>query len=211
MKKIGVLAMQGAFAEHIEALRRLGVAAVPVRLPGELKEVKGLIIPGGESTTIGKLLGEYRLVGELKKLIAKGFPVFGTCAGMVLLAKEVRGLDGNHSVELLGAMDIAVRRNAFGRQVDSFETDLDISVLGPPSFHAVFIRAPRIEKVGRGVEVLASLADGTPVAARQGNVVATAFHPELTADLRLHKHFLSLVDGNTRESQHEQGNAQQEA
>jgi len=200
MKKIGVLAMQGAFAEHIETLRLLGVAAVPVRLPGELKAVKGLIIPGGESTTIGKLLGEYRFVGELKKLIAKGFPVFGTCAGMVLLAKEVHGFDRNHSVELLSAMDISVRRNAFGRQVDSFETDLDISVLGPPSFHAVFIRAPWIEKVGNGVEVLASLADGTPVAAREGNIVATAFHPELTADLRLHKYFLSLVDGNSKVS-----------
>ncbi len=200
MKKIGVLAMQGAFAEHIETLRRLGVAAVPVRLPEELKGVKGLIIPGGESTTIGKLLGEYRLVGELKKLIAKGFPVFGTCAGMVLLAKEVHGLDGNHSVELLSAMDISVRRNAFGRQVDSFETDLNISALGPPPFHAVFIRAPWIEKAGKGVEILASLADGTPVAAREGNIVATAFHPELTADLRLHKYFLSLVDGNSRVS-----------
>jgi 5'-phosphate synthase pdxT subunit len=200
MKKIGVLAMQGAFVEHIETLRLLGVAGVPIRLPEELKGTKGLIIPGGESTTISKLMGEYRLVGELKKLIAKGFPVLGTCAGMVLLAKEVHGLDGNNSFELLGAMDIAVRRNAFGRQVDSFETDLNISVLGPPAFHAVFIRAPWIEKTGNGVQVLASLADGTPVAAREGNIVATAFHPELTADLRLHKYFLSLVDGNSRAS-----------
>jgi 5'-phosphate synthase pdxT subunit len=198
MKKIGVLAMQGAFVEHMETLHRLGVAAVPIRLPEELKGIKGLIIPGGESTTIGKLMSEYRLVDELKKLISKGLPVLGTCAGMVLLAKEVYGLDRNSSVELLSAMDIAVRRNAFGRQVDSFETDLNISVLGSPAFHAVFIRAPWIEKVGNGVEVLASLTDGTPVAARQGNIVATAFHPELTADLRLHKYFLSLVDGNSR-------------
>jgi 5'-phosphate synthase pdxT subunit len=200
MKKIGVLAMQGAFVEHIETLRLLGVAGVPVRLPEELKAVKGLIIPGGESTTMGKLMGEYRLVGELKKLIARGFPVFGTCAGMVLLAKEIHELNQHPSIEGLGAMDIAVRRNAFGRQVDSFETDLDISVLGPPSYHAVFIRAPWIDKVGNGVQVLASLADGTPVAAREGNIVATAFHPELTSDLRLHKYFLSLVDGNSRAS-----------
>jgi 5'-phosphate synthase pdxT subunit len=200
MKKIGVLAMQGAFVEHIETLRRLGAAAIPIKLPEELKGTKGLIIPGGESTTIGKLVSEYRLVGELKKLIARGFPVLGTCAGMVLLAKEVYELNQHPSVEGLGAMDISVRRNAFGRQVDSFETDLNISVLGPPLFHAVFIRAPRIEKIGNGVEILASLPDGTPVAAREGNVIATAFHPELTSDLRLHKYFLSLVDGNFKAS-----------
>lgn len=200
MKKIGVLAMQGAFVEHMETLRLLGVVGVPVRLPEELKGTKGLIIPGGESTTISKLIEEYRLVGELKKLIARGYPIFGTCAGMVLLAKEIHELNQYPSIEGLGAMDIAVRRNAFGRQVDSFETDLDISVLGPPSYHAVFIRAPWIDKVGNAVQVLASLADGTPVAAREGNIVATAFHPELTSDLRLHKYFLSLVDGNSRAS-----------
>jgi 5'-phosphate synthase pdxT subunit len=207
MKKIGVLAMQGAFIEHMDALRRLGVEAVSIRLPEELKGIKGLIIPGGESTTIGKLITEYRLKGELRKLIAQGIPVLGTCAGMILLAKELSGLDQ----ETLGVMGIRVRRNAFGRQVDSFETDLDISVLGPPPFHAVFIRAPWIEKVGERVEVLASLPDGTPVAAREGNLIATAFHPELTCDLRLHQYFLSLVDGAHRDRQHETCSAHRES
>ena len=192
MKKIGVLAMQGAFVEHIAVLRRLGVEAVPVRLSGEFKGLSALVIPGGESTTIGKLMRDYSLVDELRKLIAKGFPVMGTCAGMILLAKQVQGLK-QHTLE---AMDIEVRRNAFGRQVDSFETALDIPVLGQPPFPAVFIRAPRIEKVGDGVEVLASLRDGTAVAVRQGNLVATAFHPELTDDLRFHDYFLSIVNGN---------------
>jgi 5'-phosphate synthase pdxT subunit len=194
MKKIGVLAMQGAFVEHMAVLRRLGVEAVPVRLSGEFKGLSALVIPGGESTTIGKLMREYSLVDELRKLISKGFPVMGTCAGMILLAKQVQGLK-QHTLE---AMDIEVRRNAFGRQVDSFETALDIPVLGQPPFPAVFIRAPWIEKVGEGVEVLASLPDGTAVAVRQGNLVATAFHPELTEDLRLHDYFLSIVNGNSK-------------
>lgn len=194
MKKIGVLAMQGAFAEHMAVLRRLGVEAVPVRLSGEFKGLSALVIPGGESTTIGKLMREYSLVDEMRKLISKGFPVMGTCAGMILLAKQVQGLK-QHTLE---AMDIEVRRNAFGRQVDSFEMALDIPVLGQPPFPAVFIRAPWIEKVGEGVEVLASLPDGTAVAVRQGNLVATAFHPELTEDLRLHDYFLSIVNGNSK-------------
>ena len=194
MKKIGVLAMQGAFVEHMAVLRRLGVEAIPVRLSGEFKGLSALVIPGGESTTIGKLMQDYSLVDELRKLISKGFPVMGTCAGMILLAKQVRGLK-QHTLE---AMDIEVRRNAFGRQVDSFETALDIPVLGQPPFLAVFIRAPWIEKVGDGVEVLASLPDGTAVAVRQGNLVATAFHPELTDDLRFHDYFLSIVNGNPK-------------
>jgi 5'-phosphate synthase pdxT subunit len=194
MKKIGVLAMQGAFVEHIAALRRLKVEAVPIRLSGEFKGLNGLVIPGGESTTIGKLMRDYSLVDELKKLIAKGFPVMGTCAGMILLAKEVQGLN-QHT---LGAVDIKVKRNAFGRQVDSFEIALNIPVLGHAPFPAVFIRAPWIEKVGDGVEVLASLPDGTPVAARQGNLLVTAFHPELTSDLRFHHYFLSIVNGNSK-------------
>jgi 5'-phosphate synthase pdxT subunit len=194
MKKIGVLAMQGAFVEHIAALRRLKVEAVPIRLSGEFKGLNGLVIPGGESTTIGKLMRDYSLVDELKKLIAKGFPVMGTCAGMILLAKDVQGLN-QHT---LGAVDIKVRRNAFGRQVDSFEIALNIPVLGHAPFPAVFIRAPWIEKVGDGVEVLASLPDGTPVAARQGNLLVTAFHPELTSDLRFHHYFLSIVNGNSK-------------
>ncbi len=194
MKKIGVLAMQGAFVEHIAALCRLGVEAVPIRLSGEFKGLSGLVIPGGESTTIGKLMRDYRLVDELKKRISKGLPVLGTCAGMILLAKEVQGLN-QHTLE---AVDIRVKRNAFGRQVDSFEICLDIPVLGDLPFPAVFIRAPWIEKVGDGVEVLAKLPDGTPVAARQGNLLVTAFHPELTTDLRLHDYFLSIVNGNSK-------------
>ena len=195
MKKIGVLATQGAFVEHISALRQLGVEAVPVRRADELKGICGLVIPGGESTTICKLMREYSLVEEVGRLISKGLPVFGTCAGMILLAKEVLG-PNEHSLKV---MNIKVRRNAFGRQVDSFEADLDIPALGHPLFHAVFIRAPWIETAGEGVEILASLPDGTPVAAREGNLVATAFHPELTPDLRLHEYFLSVVDSHSKQ------------
>jgi 5'-phosphate synthase pdxT subunit len=191
MKKVGVLALQGSFVEHIAALGRLGVEAFPVRLPAELKGLGGLVMPGGESTTIGKLMREYHLVDELNRLIANGLPVFGTCAGMILLAKRVFGLDQ----QPLGAMHIEVRRNAFGRQVDSFESDLEVPVLGQSPFHAVFIRAPWIVRAGKGVEILASLPDGRPVAAREKNLVATAFHPELTTDLRFHDYFLTIVDG----------------
>jgi len=194
MKKIGVLAMQGAFIEHIAALRRLGVEAVPVRLSGEFQGLNALVIPGGESTTIGKLMRDYSLVDGLRNLIARGFPVMGTCAGMILLAKQVRGLK-QHTLE---AMDIEVRRNAFGRQVDSFETALDVPVLGQHPFPAIFIRAPWIEKVGDKVQVLASLPDGTAVAVRQGNMIATAFHPELTDDPRFHEYFLSIVNGHPK-------------
>lgn len=194
MRKVGVLALQGGYVEHIAALRRLGVQALPVRLPGELKGLGGLVIPGGESTTIEKLMAEYRLTEVLRKSIASGLPVLGTCAGMILLAKRVVGNDQGS----LGTMDIDVRRNAFGRQVDSFEADLDVPALGAPPFHAVFIRAPRIDRAGKGVEVLASLPDGTAVAAREGNLVATAFHPELTDDLRLHEYFLELVDARLK-------------
>ena len=191
MKKIGVLALQGAFVEHIALLRRLDVEAFPVRLPRELEGLDGLVIPCGESTTIGRLMKEYDLMTPLRRLAKEGFPMMGTCAGMILLAKQVSGID----VEPLGAMDIAVRRNAFGRQVDSFETDLEIPVIGESPFHAVFIRAPFIESAGDGVEVLARLPDGTGVAARQGNMLALAFHPELTDNLRLHEYFLSIVRG----------------
>jgi pyridoxal 5'-phosphate synthase pdxT subunit len=195
MKKIGVLAMQGAFVEHISALRQLGAEAVPVRRVEELKGICGLVIPGGESTTICKLMREYSLIEEVVKLIAKGLPVLGTCAGMILLAKEILG-PNEHSLK---AMNIKVRRNAFGRQVDSFEADLDIPALGHLPFRAVFIRAPWIEEAGEGVEILASLPDGTPVAAREGNIVAIAFHPELTPDLRLHEYFLSVVDSHSNQ------------
>ncbi|MEE8471378.1 MAG: pyridoxal 5'-phosphate synthase glutaminase subunit PdxT [Dehalococcoidia bacterium] len=194
MRKIGVLAMQGAFVEHVAALQRLGVEAVPVRLPGELEGLSGLVIPGGESTTIGKLMTEYRLGEELHRLIDKGFAVFGTCAGVILLAKRAFGSDR----QSLEAMDIDVRRNAFGRQVDSFEIDIDVPALGQPLFHAVFIRAPWIEKAGNGVQILASLPDGTPVAVREKNLVATCFHPELTTDLRFHSYFLGIVEGSLK-------------
>jgi len=191
LKRIGVLALQGAFVEHIALLRRLDVEAFPIRLPRELDGLDGLVIPGGESTTIGRLMSEYNLMAPLRRLAKEGFPIMGTCAGMILLAKQVSDIN----VELLAVMDIDVRRNAFGRQVDSFETDLEIPVIGELPFHAVFIRAPFIARAGDGVEVMSRLPDGTGVAARQGNVLALAFHPELTDDLRLHDYFLSMVCG----------------
>jgi 5'-phosphate synthase pdxT subunit len=189
MTTIGVLALQGDFREHREVLERLEVSVPEVRLPRDLAGLDGLILPGGESTTIVRLLGTSGLLDPLRSLARDGFPIWGTCAGMILLAKR---LDAS-GIPALEAMDIAVRRNAFGRQVDSFEADLSIPILGDPPFHAVFIRAPIIEQVGPGVEVLARLADGTPVAARQGRLLATAFHPELTSDLRLHRFFLQTA------------------
>lgn len=191
MKKIGVLAQQGAFVEHIAVLRRLEVEALPVRLAEELEGLDGLIIPGGESSSIGKLMQEYDLVEPVRRLAEQGFPIMGTCAGMILLARRASGLNP----EPLGAMDIDVRRNAFGRQVDSFETDLEIPAIDEPPFHAVFIRAPYIERAGDGVDILAWLPQGIGVAARQGNMIALAFHPELTNDLRLHHYFLGIVCG----------------
>ena len=192
MKKIGVLALQGAFAEHIALLLRLDAEAFPIRLPRELEGLDGLVIPGGESTAISKLMGEYDFMTPLSRLCSEGFPIMGTCAGMILLSKKMVDL----GVEPLGAMDIEVRRNAFGRQVDSFEADLEIPAIGEPRFHGVFIRAPFIQRAGDGVAVLARLPDGSAVAARQGYMLALAFHPELTDDLRLHSYFLSMVNGD---------------
>lgn len=189
--KIGVLALQGAFIEHISMLSRLGVEAFPIRLPSELDGLDGLVIPGGESTTIDKLMLDYNLMEPVRKLTSHGFPIWGTCAGMILLAKKVIGLDSN--LEPLGVMDIEVRRNAFGRQVNSFEADLSIPALGKEPFHGIFIRAPLIERVAPNVEVLCQLPDNTVVAARQGKMVACAFHPELTDDFRFHCYFLDLV------------------
>ncbi|MCK4963609.1 MAG: pyridoxal 5'-phosphate synthase glutaminase subunit PdxT [Dehalococcoidia bacterium] len=194
MKKIGVLALQGAFAEHIALLLRLDAEAFPIRLPRELEGLDGLVIPGGESTTISKLMGEYDFMTPLSRLCNEGFPIMGTCAGMILLSKKMVGL----GVEPLGAMDIDVSRNSFGRQVDSFEADLDIPAIGEPRFHGVFIRAPFIQRAGDGVAVLARLPDGSVVAARQGCMLALAFHPELTDDLRLHSYFLSMVNGDMK-------------
>ena len=189
--KIGVLALQGAFREHVQMLRALNVDAVEVRLPEQLRDLDGLIIPGGESTTIGKIATQYGLLEPIREMVAQGKPVWGTCAGMIVLAKDV-----GMRQPLIGVMDVKVKRNAFGRQVDSFETDLDIPEInnGDVSpFHAIFIRAPLMESVGENVRVLAKLEDGTIVAARQGNLLATSFHPELTRDARFHKYFLERV------------------
>ncbi len=186
--KIGVLALQGAFIEHVKMLRRLGVEAAEARLPGQLQDLDGLIIPGGESTTIGKLATSYDLIEPLRRF-AKDKPTWGTCAGMIFLAKDI-GIDAQ---PILGAMDITVDRNAFGRQVDSFEIALDIAGLSGPPFQAVFIRAPVVTAMGPGVEDLARLDDGRLVAVRQGHLLATAFHPELTGDLRLHSFFCAIV------------------
>jgi len=180
--RIGVLALQGAFIEHIYILRQLGSDALAVRLPEELEGLDGLIIPGGESTTMSRLMLDYKLMQPVRDLAKSGLPIMGTCAGVILLARDVPDFD----LETLQLMDIKVRRNAFGRQVDSFETDLEMPVLGENHFHAVFIRAPIIEEAKPEVEILARLSDGVTVAARQGKLVAAAFHPELTSDLRFH-------------------------
>ncbi len=190
--KIGVLASQGAFVEHIAALQQLGVEALPVRLPREIRGLDGLIIPGGETTSISKLMLDYNLINEIRNLAENGLPIFGTCAGMILLANEIP----DSEVEPLGVMKISVRRNAFGRQRESFETELSIPVLGEKPFPGVFIRAPIIEKSNNEVEILAKLADGTSVAAKQGKLLASAFHPELTDDLRFHQYFLDIVAGH---------------
>jgi 5'-phosphate synthase pdxT subunit len=192
MASIGVLALQGDFREHREVLEGMGIRAPEVRVPRELAGLAGLIIPGGESTTIAKLLGTSDLLEPLRKLAGGGFPIWGTCAGMILLAKR---LDAT-GIPALEAMDIGVRRNAFGRQVDSFEADLSIGALGAPPYRAIFIRAPIITDVGPGVEVVASLPDGSPVAAREGRLLASSFHPELTADRRFHRYFVEQVAGS---------------
>ena len=188
--RIGVLALQGAFAVHIVVLKRLGAEVREVRLPVDLAECDALVMPGGESTTMSKLLESSALFEPIAKRIADGMPVFGTCAGMILLAREV--LDGRPDQRSFGAIDIAVQRNAYGRQVDSFETDIAVGGLDD-AFHAVFIRAPRITRCGAGVTVLAE-HDGAPVLVRSNAVMAASFHPELTADDRVHQLFLSLVD-----------------
>lgn len=187
--KIGVLALQGAFIEHEKTLRQLGAEVAQVRLPEHLNGLDGLIIPGGESTTIGKLAVEYKLIDPLREF-AREKPTWGTCAGMIFLAKNI-GIDRQ---PILGLMNIDVNRNAFGRQIDSFEADLDIRGLEGGPFHAVFIRAPVATAAYDGVEVLARLDDQRIVAAQQGHLLATAFHPELTEDTRLHHYFLKLVE-----------------
>jgi len=193
--KIGVLALQGDFAEHVAILRTLGVEPVEVRLRSQLASLDALIIPGGESTTITRLLDIYEMREPIKRLGGQGLPIWGTCAGAIVLAKQATDLD-RPNLEL---MDIDVRRNAFGRQVDSFEADLEVTGLGDAPFHAVFIRAPTIERAGAAVEPLAKLEDGTLVAARQGHLLATVFHPELTADDRFHKLLVQLAEAYRRE------------
>ncbi len=189
--KIGVLALQGAFIEHLHTLRKLGVEAVEVRTAKELHGVDGLIIPGGESTTMLKLARHYHLIKPLQRMAKEGRPIMGTCAGMILLSNKITESD----MQTLCLMDIEVRRNAFGRKVDSFETALTVQAIGDAPFHAVFIRAPYIEHRGDGVEALARLDDGTVVAVRQGKLLACAFHPELTEDVRFHQYFLDIVAG----------------
>ncbi|MBN2500479.1 MAG: pyridoxal 5'-phosphate synthase glutaminase subunit PdxT [Anaerolineales bacterium] len=191
--KIGVLAIQGDFAEHINLLRRMGVECCEVRLPAQLAEIDGLIIPGGESTTIGKLAVDFELLEPLREF-GKHKPIWGTCAGAIFLSKDAR-----RAQPLLGLMDITVERNAYGRQVDSFEVDLDIAALAEldadnPPYHAIFIRAPLIESVENGTRILGQLEDGRIVAAQQGHLLVTAFHPELTADNRFHRYFVKLVE-----------------
>jgi 5'-phosphate synthase pdxT subunit len=193
--RIGVLSLQGDFAEHAAALRRIGVEPVEVRLPAQLATLDALIIPGGESTTITRLLDIYEMREPIKRLGRQGLPIWGTCAGAIVLAKQATDLD-RPNLEL---MDIDVRRNAFGRQVDSFEADLDVADMDGGTFHAVFIRAPSIERAGAAVEPLAKLEDGTIVAAREGRLLATVFHPELTGDDRFHRLLVELARAYGRE------------
>ncbi|MCH7554184.1 MAG: pyridoxal 5'-phosphate synthase glutaminase subunit PdxT [Chloroflexi bacterium] len=189
MISIGVLALQGDFAEHERVLDKLSVAVRQVRLPIDLDGLDGLILPGGETTTFRRLLSEYRLIQPLREAADRGMPLWGTCAGLIALAKDLEGSED----PIIGVLDISARRNAFGRQAESFEVDLTVPLLGEPAFPAIFIRAPSITRVGPQVQVLAQLADGAPVAVTQGTIMATAFHPELTHDPRLHAYFLGLV------------------
>ena len=189
---VGVLALQGDFREHGKMLKELGAEPREVRLPQDLEGLDGLIIPGGESTTMGKLMVAYNLQQPLCEFIAAGAMVWGTCAGLILLARETdNALAGQ---PLLATMRVRVKRNAFGSQGDSFEADLKVPALGDPPFHAVFIRGPSVERVEDGVEVLATLDDGTIVAIRQDNLLGTAFHPEMTGDPRFHQYFLRLIE-----------------
>lgn len=186
--KIGVLALQGAVTEHINSIKRLGTEAIPIKRKEELNSIDGLIIPGGESTTMVTLMRKFDLDKAIKESIDKGLPVYGTCAGMILLAKRV----DNYDQFSLGSLDVKVIRNAFGRQVDSMEVDLDIKGFSSP-FHAIFIRGPVAKEPGPNVEVLSELKEGI-VFLKEGNIIASSFHPELGEDLRIHKYFIDLVN-----------------
>ena len=188
--KVGVLALQGDVREHIVALHECGVSAFPVKHAAEIEEIDALVIPGGESTTISKLARAFNLFDVIKDRIENGMPVYGSCAGLILLSNIVE--DAIEGQESFGGLDVVSRRNAFGRQVDSFEAELNVKGISGPSFPAVFIRAPWIEKVGKDVEVLAE-ASGHPVAVRSKNILATSFHPELTGDNRIHKYFVEQI------------------
>lgn len=191
MPRIGILALQGDVAEHIAMLRESGSEPLAVKHAHQLDEVDGLIIPGGESTAIGKLLRRFDMLQTLRDRVRAGYPVYGTCAGMILLADEIE--DAGADQPAIGGMDISVRRNAFGRQQESFETTVGVPALGGEPMHAVFIRAPVITRIGEDVEVLAELADGRAVAARQGNLLVSSFHPELAGDSRFHDYFGDMV------------------
>jgi len=196
--RVGVLALQGTFVEHIDSLRQLGVEAPPIRLPRELDTLDGLVIPGGESTTMLKLMEGFGLIQRIREMARDGLPIWGTCAGMILLAKDV----ANYEMETLGLMDMKVKRNAFGSQVDSFEAYLKVPLLGEEAYHAIFIRAPVIEEAKTDVTILSRLPDGTIVAIRQNQLLACAFHPEFTDDLRFHTYFLNMVS-QRRSDNHE--------
>ena len=189
MTKIGVLAIQGDFLEHKQMLARLGVEATEIRLPSQLDDVDGLIIPGGESTTIVQLIDIYHFRETLKDKAKSGMPVWGTCAGMIVISDKLT----DRRPEPLHIMDIEVSRNAFGRQVDSFEADIEFKEIEGPPYHCIFIRAPVVNKMGDDVKVLAALDDGRPIAVRQDNILATAFHPELTDDTRVHELFVKIA------------------
>lgn len=190
--RVGVLALQGDVREHARVMSDLGAHVVLVRRPSELAEVDGLVIPGGESSVIDKLSRTFGMQQPIREAIASGLPMYGTCAGLILLADRITG--GIEGQQTFGGLDVTVRRNAFGSQVDSFETDLDVPVLGSEAVHAVFIRAPLVEQVGPGVESLAALHDGRVVAVRQGHLIGTAFHPEVSGEHRFHQLFLDTVN-----------------
>lgn len=201
MPRIGVLALQGDFREHAQCLRDAGAISVSlVRTPADLETIDALVIPGGESTAMSKLAMAFEVLEPIRKRIKNGMPVYGSCAGMIMLAKNI--IDGRQDQETFGGLDIDVRRNAFGRQVDSFEADLHTSIFGNDIVKAIFIRAPWVENFGEETEVLARVESGenqgAVVAVKQGNVMATSFHPELTNDLRFHKYFIDLVNQNSQ-------------
>ena len=201
MTIVGVLALQGDFAEHVALLRRLGAETREVRLPSDVSGIHGLVLPGGETTTISRLIDQYGLRDPILSMAREGAPLWGTCARLIAMARKTEGRDD----PVLGLMDIDVERNAYGRQVDSFETEIDVPALGEARFHAIFIRAPRIQRTGPEVEILARLEDGTAVAVRQGALLGTSFHPELTEDPRFHAYFLRTVKEREHSSRVEAG------